>query len=43
MPKTVLWLIISFTILFSIAINTGDPTYQVNLGTTICLSGIGVG
>jgi hypothetical protein len=35
MPKTVLWLIIAFTILFIIGVNTGEITYLMNLGSTI--------
>jgi hypothetical protein len=43
MPKQFLLLIILFTALFIIGVNTGDLTYLLNLGTTICLSCIGVG
>lgn len=43
MSKTVLWLIIVFTILFIIGVNSGEVTYLMNLGTTICLACIGVG
>lgn len=43
MPKTALWLIIFFTLLFIIGINTGDLDFLLNLGNTICLSCIGVG
>jgi hypothetical protein len=43
MPKKVGWLIILFTALFILGINTGDLTYLLNLGTTICLACIGVG
>lgn len=43
MPKTVLWLIVLFTLFFIIGVNTGDLTYLLNVGTTICLSCIGVG
>lgn len=35
MPKTVLWLIIVFTILFIIGVNIGEVTYLMNLGSTI--------
>ncbi len=35
MPKKALWLIIIFTILFIIGINTGDLEYLLNLGSTI--------
>ena len=43
MPKKSFWLIILFTGLFILGVNTGDLTYLLNLGTTICLSCIGVG
>ncbi len=43
MPKKSLWLIILFTLWFIMGVNTGDPTYLLNLGSTICLSCIGVG
>ena len=43
MPKQVLWLIVLFSAFFIIGINTGDLTSLLNLGTTICLSCIGVG
>jgi hypothetical protein len=43
MPKKALWLIIIFTLLFILGINTGDLDYLLNLGSTICLSCIGVG
>ena len=43
MPKKVFWLIILFTTFFILGINTGEITYLLNLGTTICLSCIGVG
>lgn len=43
MNKTVLWLIIIFTILFIIGVNTGELGYLMNLGNTVCLSCIGVG
>jgi hypothetical protein len=35
MPKTVLWLIIIFSILFIIGVNTGEVAYLMNLGSTI--------
>jgi hypothetical protein len=35
MPKTVLWLIIIFTILFVIGVNSGELAYLMNLGNTI--------
>ena len=35
MDKTVLWLIIIFTILFIIVVNTGELGYLMNLGNTI--------
>ena len=35
MPKTVLWLIIIFTVLFIIGVNTGELAYLMNLGNTI--------
>jgi hypothetical protein len=43
MPKKALILIIIFTLLFLLGINTGDLDYLLNLGNTICLSCIGVG
>jgi hypothetical protein len=43
MPKKVFWLIMLFTAFFILGINTGEITYLLNLGTTICLSCIGVG
>lgn len=43
MPKKAVWLIIFFTLLFILGINTGDLEYLLNLGNTICLSCIGVG
>ena len=43
MPKKAVWLIILFTLLFILGINTGDLEYLLNLGNTICLSCIGVG
>ncbi len=43
MPKKILWLIILFTVFFIIGVNSGDLTYLLNLGSTICLSCIGVG
>lgn len=35
MDKKVLWLIIIFTILFIIGVNTGELGYLMNLGNTI--------
>jgi hypothetical protein len=35
MSKTVLWLIIVFTILFIIGVNSGEVAYLMNLGNTI--------
>jgi hypothetical protein len=35
MPKQVLWLIIIFTLLFIIGVNTGELAYLMNLGNTI--------
>jgi hypothetical protein len=35
MSKTVLWLIIIFSILFVIGVNTGEVGYLMNLGSTI--------
>jgi hypothetical protein len=43
MPKKALLLIIIFTLLFLLGINTGDLDFLLNLGNTICLSCIGVG
>ncbi len=36
-------LIILATLLFLIGVNSGDVTFVLNLGKTICLSCIGVG
>ena len=35
MDKRVLWLIILFTVLFIIGVNTGELGYLMNLGNTI--------
>jgi len=35
MSKKVLWLIIVFTILFIIGVNSGEVAYLMNLGNTI--------
>ena len=35
MPKKVLWLIIIFTVLFVIGVNTGELGFLMNLGNTI--------
>ena len=35
MPKKAVWLIIIFTLLFILGINTGDLDYLLNLGSTI--------
>ncbi len=43
MPRKAILLIILFTLLFILGINTGDLDYLLNLGNTICLSCIGVG
>jgi hypothetical protein len=43
MPKTAVWLIIIFTLLFILGINSGELDFLNNLGNTICLSCIGVG
>ncbi len=43
MPKRAIWLIILFTLLFLLGVNTGDLEFLNNLGNTICLSCIGVG
>ena len=43
MPKKSVWLIILFTACFILGINTGDVSFLLNVGTTICLSCIGVG
>jgi hypothetical protein len=42
MPKKILWFIMLFTVFFIIGVNSGDLTYLLNLGSTICLSCIGV-
>ncbi|MGD0970206.1 MAG: hypothetical protein ABSA04_02225 [Desulfobaccales bacterium] len=43
MPKKAVWLIIIFTLLFILGINSGELKFIQNLGNTICLSCIGVG
>ncbi len=43
MSKKAVWLIILFTALFLLGVNTGDLEYLMNLGNTICLACIGVG
>ena len=43
MPRKAVGLFILFTALFIVGINTGEITYLHNVGTTICLSCIGVG
>lgn len=43
MPNKILWLILLFTVFFIIGVNTGDLRVLLNLGSTICLSCIGVG
>jgi hypothetical protein len=43
MPKKAVWLIIIFTLLFILGINSGELNFLLNLGNTICLSCIGVG
>ena len=43
MPRKAIVLIIIFSILFLIGVNTGDIEYLMNLGNTICLACIGVG
>jgi hypothetical protein len=35
MPKVALWLIIIFTVLFIIGVNSGEVAYLLNLGSTI--------
>ena len=35
MSKKILWLIIIFTILFVIGVNSGEVAYLMNLGNTI--------
>jgi len=35
MPKKVLWLIIIFTILFIIGVNSGELGFLMNMGNTI--------
>ena len=35
MSKKILWLIIIFTILFIIGVNSGEVAYLMNLGSTI--------
>ncbi|MGO9621208.1 MAG: hypothetical protein ACLPT6_07375 [Desulfobaccales bacterium] len=43
MPKTAVCLIIIFTLLFILGINSGELSFLQNLGSTICLNCIGVG
>jgi hypothetical protein len=43
MPKKIIGIIIIFTVFFTIGFNSGDLTYLLNLGSTICLFCIGVG
>lgn len=43
MSQKAVWLIIIFTLLFLLGVNTGDLDYLMNLGNTICLACIGVG
>jgi hypothetical protein len=43
MPKKAFWLFILFTVLFIIGVNTGELSYLLNMGSTICLACIGVG
>ena len=43
MPQKSFWLLSLFTVLFILGINTGELTYLLNLGITICLACIGVG
>lgn len=43
MPRKAIVLIIIFSILFLLGVNTGDIEYLMNLGNTICLACIGVG
>jgi hypothetical protein len=43
MPKKAVWLIIIFTLLFILGINSGELNFLQNLGSTICLNCIGVG
>ena len=38
-----IFLIIFFSLLFLIGVNSGDVAFVLNLGKTICLSCIGVG
>jgi hypothetical protein len=43
MPRRAIVLIVIFSLLFLIGVNTGDIDYLMNLGNTICLACIGVG
>jgi hypothetical protein len=43
MPRRAIVLIIIFSLLFLIGVNSGDIDYLMNLGNTICLACIGVG
>jgi len=43
MPRKAIVLIIIFSFLFLLGVNSGDIEYLLNLGNTICLACIGVG
>ncbi len=43
MPRKAVVLILIFSVLFLLGVNTGDIEYLMNLGNTICLACIGVG
>jgi hypothetical protein len=43
MPRKAIVLIIIFSLLFLLGVNSGDIEYLLNLGNTICLACIGVG
>lgn len=43
MPRKAIVLILIFSVLFLLGVNTGDIEYLMNLGNTICLACIGVG
>jgi hypothetical protein len=43
MPKIVIWLLIIFALLFVLGVNAQEIKAVLDLGSTICLSCIGVG
>jgi len=43
MPRTTIWLMILFTLLFIAGVNSGEIASLLSNATSICLSCIGVG